>query len=68
MAEKKEVRRMSDEDLAAELISAREELLDLRMQLATRQLKDVRAIPRAKHRIARAMTYQRQREMEKQSA
>ncbi len=68
MAEKKEVRRMSDEDLAAELKSAREELLDLRMQLATRQLKDVRAIPRVRRRIARAMTYQRERELEKQSA
>lgn len=65
MPDKKDVRRLSDEDLEAEIKGAKEELLDLRMQLATRQLKDVRAIPRVRRRIARAMTYQRQREIEK---
>lgn len=62
MADKKDVRRLSDEDLAEEMKTAKEELLDLRFQLATRQLKDVRAIPRARRRIARAMTFARERE------
>jgi large subunit ribosomal protein L29 len=60
----KEIVRLSAEELGAEMKSAKEELLDLRFQLATRQLKDVRAIPRARRRIARAMTIQRQREIE----
>lgn len=61
--QKKDLGRLSDEDLAEELKTAKEELLGLRFQLATRQLKDVRAIPRTRRRIARAMTVQRQREI-----
>lgn len=63
--EKKDLRRSSDEELADEIKTVREELLDLRFQLATRQLKDVRAIPRARRKIARALTLQREREIEK---
>ncbi len=67
MPEKKkgEVGRMTDEELAGELKTARDELLDLRFQLATRQLKNVREIRRARRRIARAMTLQHQRETTK---
>ncbi len=61
---RKDIRRLSAEELEAEVKTAKEELLDLRMQLATRQLKDVRAIPRTRRRIARALTVQRQREIE----
>jgi large subunit ribosomal protein L29 len=60
----KDMLRLSAEELETEMKTAKEELLDLRFQLATRQLKDVRAIPRARRRIARAMTIQRQREIE----
>ncbi len=62
--QKKDLARLSADELTEELKSAKEELLDLRFQLATRQLKDVRAIPRARRRIARAMTVQHQREIE----
>jgi large subunit ribosomal protein L29 len=62
--QKRDLRRLSADELTEELKSAKEELLDLRFQLATRQLKDVRAIPRARRRIARAMTVQHQREIE----
>ena len=64
MPEKKDLRRLNVDEMGEELKSAKEELLDLRFQLATRQLKDVRAIPRARRRIARALTVQRQREIE----
>lgn len=64
MPEKKDLRRLSAAELGDELKSATEELLDLRFQLATRQLKDVRTIRHARRRIARAMTFQRQREIE----
>ena len=65
MPEKKDLRRLSADELTEEIRTATEELLDLRFQLATRQLKDVRAIPRARRRIARALTLQHQRETEK---
>jgi large subunit ribosomal protein L29 len=64
MPEKKELRRLSADELAEELKTAKEELLDMRFQLATRQLKDVHAIRRTRRRIARALTVQRQREIE----
>ena len=62
---KKDLTRLSGDELKDEMKSAKEELLDLRFQLATRQLKDVRAIPRARRRIARVLTIERQREIEK---
>jgi large subunit ribosomal protein L29 len=64
MPEKKDLRRLSADELKDEMKTAKEELLDLRFQLATRQLKDVRAIPRARRKIARVLTIQRQREIE----
>jgi len=64
MPDKKDVRRLSGDELAEEIKTATEELLELRFQLATRQLKDVHAIGRARRRIARVLTVQRQREIE----
>jgi ribosomal protein L29 len=60
----KEMLRLSGEELEAEMKTAKEELLDLRFQLATRQLKDVHALRRTRRRIARALGVQRQREIE----
>ncbi len=62
--EKKDLRRLSSEELTEEITTGTQELLDLRFQLATRQLKDVHAIKRARSRIARALTIARQREIE----
>ena len=64
MAEKKDLRRLSADELTEEVRTATEELLDMRFQLATRQLKDVHAIRRTRRRIARALGVQRQREIE----
>lgn len=61
---RKDLRRLSSSELGDELKEARQELFDLRFQLATRQLKNVRALPAARKRIARALTAMRQREME----
>ncbi len=58
----KDTRRLSDTELADELRTAKEELLNLRFQLATRQLKNYRGIPSARQRIARALTVMRERE------
>ena len=64
MAEKKDLRRLSADELTEEIKTATEELLDMRFQLATRQLKDVHALRRTRRRIARALGVQRQREIE----
>jgi ribosomal protein L29 len=62
--EKKDLTRMSAEELNAEIQSAKAELLDQRFQLATRQLKDVHTLTRTRRRVARAMTIARLREIE----
>jgi large subunit ribosomal protein L29 len=50
------MRRLSDNELTDELRSAKEELFDLRFKLATRQLKNYRALPAARRRMARLLT------------
>lgn len=61
-----ELRRLTDAELAAELTSAREELFNLRFQLSTRQLKDHAAIRRSRQKIARILTLQRERQLERE--
>ena len=58
----KDTRRLSDTELADELRTAKEELLNLRFQLATRQLKNYRTITSARQRIARALAAMAERE------
>ncbi len=58
----KEMRRLSDAELAEELKAAKEELFNMRFQLATRQLKDYRALRTARQRIARVLTVNGERE------
>lgn len=58
----KDMRRLSDNELASELKSAKEELFDLRFKLATRQQKDYRALPAARKRMARLLTVMAERE------
>jgi len=58
------MRRLSDTELQDELKAAREELFNLRFQLATRQLKNYRGLPSARRRIARVMTVVQEREAE----
>ena len=60
----KEMRRLSDTELADELKTAKEELFNLRFQLATRQLKNYRGVPAARKRIARVLTVMDERKTE----
>ncbi len=60
----KDMRRLSDTELADELKGAKEELFNLRFQLATRQLKNYRGVPAARKRIARALTVMDERKTE----
>ena len=56
------MRRLSDKELADELRTAKDELFDLRFKLATRQLKNYRALPVARRKMARLLTVQAERE------
>jgi len=58
------MRRLSDPELADELKTAKEELFNLRFQLATRQLKNYRGLPAARKRIARVLTVMDERKTE----
>jgi large subunit ribosomal protein L29 len=59
-----ELRELSDEDLAERIGSAREELFNLRFQLATGQLDAPSRIKQLRHDIARIATVVREREIE----
>ena len=57
-----EVRSLSDAELSKRLVEARQELFNLRLRLATRQLANHRELPRVRKRIARIETIIRERE------
>ncbi len=56
-------RELSDQELLAELATARRQLYDLRFQLATRQLSDYSQIAQTRRSIARLLTVQTEREL-----
>ena len=56
------MRRLSDNELADELKTAKDELFDLRFKLATRQQKNYRALPLARRKMARLLTVKAERE------
>ncbi|AKK10348.1 50S ribosomal protein L29 [Corynebacterium uterequi] len=63
-----EFRELSNEDLTARLAEAKEELFNLRFQLATGQLTNNRRIGAVKRDIARILTILRERELGLSSA
>ena len=58
-----EFRELNDEELRARLSEAKEELFNLRVQLATGQLTNNRRISTVKRDIARMYTVLREREL-----
>ena len=59
-----ELRELTDEQLLERADSAKEELFNLRFQLATGQLDDSSSIKKIRHEIARIATVMRQRDIE----
>ena len=59
----KEIRALSNEDLAKQLQTAHRQLFDLRFRLATRQLVNHRELLRVTKDIARLKTIMREREL-----
>ena len=58
-----DIRDMSDTELREHIQTARRELFGLRFQHATSELENVAGLKRAKREIARALTIQREREL-----
>lgn len=58
------VRGLTDNELVAELATAKRHLYDLRFQLATRQLTDYTQIPQTRHEIARILTVMTERHID----
>ena len=59
-----ELRELPDEELLTRIESAKEELFNLRFQLATGQLDNPSAIRQVRHEAARIATVLREREIE----
>ena len=57
-----EARSLSDAELVKRLAEARQELFNLRLRMATRQLANHRELPRVRKKIARIETIIRERE------
>jgi large subunit ribosomal protein L29 len=63
-----ELRELTDDQLVDRAESAKEELFNLRFQLATGQLDNSSAIKKVRHEIARIATVIRQRDIESRKA
>jgi large subunit ribosomal protein L29 len=61
-----ELRELTDQQLLERAESAKEELFNLRFQLATGQLDDSSTIKKVRHEIARIATVMRERDIEAQ--
>lgn len=63
MAKIDEIRALGAEEMKKQLEAAHEELFNVRLKLATKQLANHREIPRLKKKIARINTVLREREL-----
>jgi large subunit ribosomal protein L29 len=64
VAKVKDIRDLGDEELLERIESLKEELFNLRFQLATGQLDNPMRIKEARHEVARILTVLREREIE----
>ena len=64
----KDVREMSNTELEQKIVTLKDELFNLRFQLATGQLENPMRIHEVKKTIARVKTIQRERELQSKEA
>jgi large subunit ribosomal protein L29 len=67
VAKVRELRDLGGDDLVERLDSSKEELFNLRFQLATGQLDNPMRIGQVRHEIAQILTILRERELQRQS-
>ncbi len=58
-----EARNLNDEALSEQILAAKRELFDLRMQKGTRQLEKPHQFKHVKHRLAQLLTVERERQL-----
>lgn len=58
-----EVRELSDQELADQILEAKKKLFDLRFQQATRRLEKPHLFKHTRHRLAQLMTVERERQL-----
>ena len=59
-----DARKLSDQELAEEIIAVKRQLFELRFQKATRQLeKEFHQFKHTRHRLAQLMTVERERQL-----
>ncbi|MFB8788437.1 MAG: 50S ribosomal protein L29 [Potamolinea sp.] len=58
-----EARKLTDQELADQILAAKRELFELRMQKATRRLEKPHQFKHARHRISQLMTVERERQL-----
>ena len=63
MADAKDLRNLTDDELVGQLKEAKEELFNLRFQMATGQMDNNRRLRTVRHDIARIYTVMREREL-----
>lgn len=61
-----ELRELPDDELVARMESAKEELFNLRFQLATGQLDNPARMKQVRHEVARIATVLRERELDRE--
>lgn len=68
MAKKEDIRSLSDDELAARVNDAREELMKLRFQQSTGELTDYTRLGQTRRQIARMLTvlHERKRQAERE--
>jgi large subunit ribosomal protein L29 len=58
-----EVRSLSDEEIAEQILSTKKELFELRFQQATRRLEKPHLFKHKRHRLGQLLTIERQRQI-----
>ena len=58
-----EARKLNDEDLAAEILTVKRELFQLRFEQATRRLEKPHLFKHTKHRLSQLLTVERERQL-----
>jgi large subunit ribosomal protein L29 len=58
-----DVRKLSDEELAAEVVNLKKRLFQLRLEQATNRLEKPHLFKHTKHRLSQLLTIEREREL-----
>ncbi|HHP7230213.1 MAG TPA: 50S ribosomal protein L29 [Xenococcaceae cyanobacterium] len=58
-----EVRKLSEEELAEEILAVKRELFQLRLEQATRRLETPHLFKHKKHRLSQLLTVERERQL-----